>query len=380
MVKILDAMVGHASTPRDVKGDMAELANTQSGGVNNLQGQTSAGQIEVPADAGQMAMTSQFFKGFSFMMSHMFDQQDASFHQQKAIGQGYTRGGSAVEILYKESIGNKLQISDLVDKLWSQQYLEMFEIARNIEFTFNHARKGKLVESDNVASNITISRMKRMKDVNRAVKMDMALDDVMDRKIMNRDLRVFQHKERKEQKQLLYALLDSSGSTDDYYPSLNINRIAFIKSVAIALGKKAIADASTFYFRWFNSNVRDAYKLFDRSQWGNFLTHILNEYPFGGTNIDLAMHVAADDIFKEIDGMDKSDMIVITDGTADIYETGGFLELKRRGMKFHFICLEDIHTNSGHSNIEKLAETFQVVDLDKVYDLASYKPEFRKVV
>ena len=365
VVIIMDAMVASSQTPQSAKKEMSDSAEIQ--GVEQQGG-------------GGMAMASKFFKGFSFMMSHLFDMADSSFHQKNGGGKGYTRGGSAAELLYKESLNNKIRISELVDKFWNEKYMEMFEIARNIEFTFSYSRKGKLMNVEHIASNATVSKMKRMKDINRAVKMEIALDDVLDRKVMNHDVKVINYKERKEQKQMLYALLDCSGSTDKSYQKLGLDRIGFIKAVAIALGKKAIQDGSMFHFRWFDHGVRDMYTLKEKAQWGNFLTHILNMAQ-AGTNIDLAMHVASEDIEKEIGETDKSDMIVITDGTADIYELEKFYNLRNKGMKFHFILLENPEIPEGdESRMQKLAETFQIVDLDKVESLVDYKPEFRKVV
>lgn len=371
MAMVLDTMVASHSTPQDVKNEMAQAAkegDAKSGevksGENGAQATTSAG----------MSMTSRFFKGFSFMLSHMFEIHDSK--REAGIGKGYSRVDSAVNDMFKESQRDKLKIADMVNKLWQEQYLKMFQIAHNLEVSFGFAKKGKLYDVDHVATNMTTARMHKMKDVSHAVKLDMALDEVFDRKVMTKQMRVQKFRERKDQKQCLYALLDCSGSTSDMYNN-GMNRISFIKACAIALGKKALVDNSVFYFRWFDTKVRDVFILKERGQWASFLSHILNTGPSGGTNIDLALHVAVQDIDKQLDGMDKSDMVVITDGTQDLNNHVDFLEYKKRGLKFHFIILEDM---PFAEHMKAVAESFQSIDLDKVESLDDYVPEMRQIV
>jgi len=376
MVIVFDEMVSKA--PREELNNMAKL-NNYSELSDNKSDNLDGGDVRSAENKAIYSMSANFFKGFSFLMSNFFTDNNKEV-SSGGVSYGFSRTTSFINDSYKEILSNKVVISSLVDKLWDAKYLEIFNIAKNIEFMFDFSKKGKLVNVDKVSSNITVGRLKKYADINRATKLDLSMDDVIDRKIMDKSLKVINYKDRVDQKQLLYALLDCSGSTRDFYHRISINRIAFIKAIAIALGKKAIADKSKFYFRWFNGNVFDVYKLQSRSQWGNFLKHILNRSAIGGTNIDLALHVASGDIFNEIDGMDKCDIIVITDGTTDVCSIDELIELKKKGAKFHFVCLEDIVKSSSVSNMEKIAETFQVVDLDKVDDLSVYKPTFRKVI
>lgn len=369
--------------PKDIKREMKDRMQENSGISSGGEGSQS-GESGQPGGAGgevptreDKAMVANFFKGFSFLSNNLFEKNgglDKEFN-------GFSRGVSAIDRIKKAAFEDKMKISDLVNDFWNRGYLKMFEIAHNIELVFKGSKIGKMEDTDSISSNLTIKKMNRFKDLKRALNMDMAMDnDVLDRKIMSKGLKVRKFRERKDKKQFLYALLDKSGSMDHHYDALGINRIQFVQAIAIALGKKAVSDGSKFYFRWFDGGVQNVYKLTNSGQWPKFLNAILDTAPGGSTDIDLAMHTSVGDMNVGMAESDKSDMIIITDGTQDLEELDEFMELKSRGARFHFICLEDLVRLKGRTKIERLAETFQVVDLDKVKSFADYNPEFRKVI
>lgn len=356
--------------------DAMQQQGQQQGAQPTPQPSPQGQQSQAP-QAGQEAlgMTGDFFKGFSFLSNYLYDTVDTSYG---AGGDGSNRGVSAFAEMMKEEMSTKKKIAELSDNIFADQYLEIFDIAKNLDLSFQSAKTGLFKDVDHIASNITVGKMRRMTDVTKSMPMEMAMEVTFDRKIMNKTLKVSKYRERHEQKQCLYGLLDCSGSMQSNYMN-GLNRLQFVKAIAIALGKKALRDESVFYFRWFNSRVRDVFKLSKRSQWKSFLKHILEERPNGGTDVDYALHTGVQDILQEIDGMDKADAIVITDGTEDITEPEEFLEIKRtKGLKYHFLCLEDF--DGEHDNIEKIADSFQIMDANSIENIQDYKPEFRRVI
>lgn len=374
---ILNELFDSRNMPNDMKNDMKAAAGTAGQSAGNAlaqqAAQASGGQSPAMSKA-DIAMTSNFFKGFSFLANYLYD---IAPKQGGTAGDMSSRGASSFAQMLKESFETKQLISRMVSNLWNNSYIDLFHIALNIDMSFERAKKGILKDTDHVASNVTFGKMRQMRDLVHAMPMELAFDDVLDRKIMNKSLKVTKYRERREQKQCLYALLDGSGSMDKRYTN-GLTRIHFVKAMAIALGKKAIRDKSVFYFRWFRGGVKDVYILKSEDQWEQFLKHILDESANGSTDIDFALHTAIKDVEHELDGMDKSDLIVITDGTQDIANADEFAEIKRKkGLKYHFVGLEDF---SDSTRIQQIAETFQIVDADRIENFESYKPAFRKVI
>lgn len=322
-----------------------------------------------PMLTGFEMISSKFFKGFSFILDYLFGTAESS---ERLGGSGATRNLGKMRGMYNEIMNNKVIISELMHRMISEKWLLIFNIAKNLEMGFSQDRSGKLVDTDLISSNQTIAKMRNMGDLRKAVLMDMVNPDIFDRKVMQKQIRIKKFRRRVGQKQCLYALLDKSSSTAEN------SRIKFIKAVGLALGKKALEDGSVFYCRWFEGRTDSLFKLQHRSQWKSFLDYILNTRPTGGTDIDFAMKTALQDMESEVEGTDKADLILITDGTEDITPpfAKDFKEWKKRGIKFHFVFLEE---NFWPENSAGLAETLLFMD-SGTKNVADYVPDFRRAV
>jgi Mg-chelatase subunit ChlD len=319
------------------------------------------------AGNGKSQISSAFFKGFSHLFGNYVDQFSPP-------GDGAGKNIGMDDEQYREGMQNKMNIAKFVDNFYARDYFKIFHIAKNVGRSFQTSKTGKFEDTERISSNLTYRKMRRQSDMVRANKMELVLgDDLLDRKLASKSLRVIAYRERREKKQCLYALLDRSGSTGGN------NRLPFIKGLAIGLGKKALADKSVFYCRWFDGGVKSLFILRTREDWPGFLSYILNQRPDGGTDIDFAISTAVKDIDRGEQGLDKTDVIVITDGTEDIHEQSynEFLEHKNHGKKFHFVMLEEC----GHVEYsQKLAESFQFMDSAKAVHSDDYVPEFRSIV
>jgi uncharacterized protein with von Willebrand factor type A (vWA) domain len=319
---------------------------------------------------------SKIFSSFGFLFEHIMNYSyDAPEDNGKTENTGSTKDMGHFDRTYKEILDKKLKIKQMVQQLLSNENASIFEIAKNLETSFfSQSKRGKLYETENISSNLHYSKMKKMNDVSKAVKFEVTIDDVLDRKIMTKSLRVMKYKERKDLKQCLYALLDRSGSTHEN------NRQMFIKAVAIALAKKAMKDGTTFYCRWFEGRLGSLFVLKGRAHWNTFLDFILNTHPDGGTDMDMALTYAVKDIDKnEIDGLDKSDIIMVTDGTEDIRipTMNELIKHRVHGKKFHFVFLEDM---GNIENCNKLSESLSFMDTGNIEDLSQAKLAFRSII
>lgn len=383
VVAYLDGIIGSNSLPPSVKAGMSSAKNSNSASAAPPSG---GGALPGPGSGpgsgtgatGSYDPTPEFFKGLSFLFNMQHDKAVGQYHAQKEqSGQVGRSLETATHAMYKEVFGKKLTISNLVDRLYRQNELAIFEIAHNIDIAFAISRKGKLVPVDHVASNISVDKLRRFKDITCADRSDLAVDETFDMKVMKKSLRVRKFKERKDKKQCLYALLDGSGSTDEMYSAIGIDRIMYIKAIAIALGKKAIREEGEFHFRWFDGGIQNMFSLKTKGQWNSFLSAVLSRRSSGGTNIDLAMHTATKDIKGQMEGVDLADMLVVTDGTTDVTDVKSFSDVKKKGLKMHFVTLD---FSGSLPNIKKLADSFHEVKLADIASLEEYTPEFSKVV
>ena len=371
---ILNELLDGAST--QMQQQMQQMGKTQQ--QQSQQGQQGTAQqgSSNGGQQGQLGVTGGFFDGFNYLTSWLHDTHfngDEGSRQNKSA-----RGGvNSYVDLVKSDYDTQMKINKMVNKLWNHQYLELFQIARNLDLGFERARKGVLKDSAFVSSNITVGKMQRIGEMVKAVPMEMACEDVIDRKIMNKSLKVAKYRERREQKQVVLAGLDCSGSTGHQYRN-GLSRLQFIKAFAIALGRKAIRDKSMFYFRWFRGGVKDLFILKDQSQWGSFLSAVLDERDDGNTDVDFVLHTLVRDIEKDVVELDKADILIITDGTQDVANVDEFLEVKRKtGLKFHFLALENLAYDNG---IRQMCETYQIAGADEIENLGSWKCDFIKVI
>jgi len=348
-------------------------SNTQSG-QGGFGGSGPVGLMGQPNQNGKAAKANTF-SSFGFLFEHLMNYSYGQSNDTNNVA-GATKDIGHFDKTYKEILDRKLKIKQMVNELLSDDNAIIFEIAKNLETSFfTPSKKGKLYETDNISSNMHFSKMRKMNDLSKSVKFELANDEVLDRKIMSKTIRVIKYKERKSLKQCLYALLDRSSSTDSN------NRDLFIKAVAIALAKKALKDETVFYCRWFEGRLGSLFELRGRSHWNTFLDFILNTHPSGGTDMDMALTYAVKDIDKgERDGLDKCDIIMVTDGTEDI-KTPTLKELlphkMSKGKKFHFVFLEDM---GNIQNSNKLSETMSFMDTGNIQDLSKVKLAFRSII
>ena len=137
--------------------------------------------------------------------------------------------------------------------------------------------------------------------------------------------------------------------------------------IAIAYVKKAIEEGSYYFFRYFDTQAFDLHKVTTEKEAIDAIHYLMNNHHSGGgTDIDMAIRTAMDDInnpkmFKQEAGdkndalYDKADILVITDGEDDVEVTREQLEAKK--IVLHSFLLED-----SNPKLEKISTTYKVID------------------
>ena len=109
-------------------------------------------------------------------------------------------------------------------------------------------------------------------------------DDILDMKIMKRDLLVNQYQKRQDKRQLVYVLEAVSWSMSGGA------REEFMKAVLLSIGRKTLEDEGRLFFRFFSSGYSAIYELSSRDRWTAFVDTVLEVDLQGGTDVHKALY------------------------------------------------------------------------------------------
>ena len=132
-------------------------------------------------------------------------------------------------------------------------------------------------------------------------------EEVVDRNIMLKKVKVTQYQDMQTEDQCLYVALDVSGSMQGA-------PLMCGKALLLALGKNALENGETFMYRLFNDAPSDR-KEVSPETWKDFVKDIIATSADGGTNIMTTLRQVANDI--STNSMDK-EIVLITDATEAI--------------------------------------------------------------
>jgi uncharacterized protein with von Willebrand factor type A (vWA) domain len=185
-----------------------------------------------------------------------------------------------------------------------------------------------------------VDRMKKTRDITKLLPSQFAMDDdLFLKKLLSKELLKKKYMQRQEKRQILYMLVDSSGSMGSEVIG-GLTKIDVCKAVAIALMKKMITNEDFFYFRWFTDRVGELHMIETKEQAKKFLVDLVfGRGADGGTRIQLAIDTAATDIKKKLHKkMDLADILLVSDGDdncVDVQHSNQILE----GIDMHTIMI-----------------------------------------
>jgi hypothetical protein len=230
-------------------------------------------------------------------------------------GDGFSRDGAEGCEKLKESQVIRDALSKLVQVVYDEGKFNIFKLAKNFVLSLSQ-KDGSDLRDVWVGNTFAFRKMRKYSDIRYVQKKDLALPgEVFDSKFIKKSFIIAQPRERFEKSQLVYVLADCSGSMSGYG-----TREMFMKAILLSLGRDALERECQFYFRWFNHDVREVYKMTGWSQWSAFAREVLEMNMGGGTNIHNALAYAGDDIRKSKEIKDETEIIVITDGTESVHK------------------------------------------------------------
>ncbi len=222
-------------------------------------------------------------------------------------------------------------IAKLVRRVFGQGQYNIFDLAKNFYLSYDRSKRGEWKDKP-IGDSLRIRPMRNMSDLYKVQLNRLFLpDEILGMKIMKKELLVTQYRKRQDKRQLVYVLADIS------YSMAGETREHFMKAVLLSIGRKTLEDEGRLFFRFFNDGYSAIFELSDRGRWTAFVDTVLSIEMDGGTDVHQALYKGGQDIEEQKEIDDKTELVLITDGTEWVEPT----EIKERvKAKRHCILLE----------------------------------------
>lgn len=294
-------------------------------------------------------------------------------------GQGYSHDKDYFDASFT---GDKImaQLENIVDAL-TREELVVFNLARTFDHHIEATNQKKLQKSP-TPDQLNPSQLENIEDFTKSTPTEQALPDVLrNYRIATKQTNIVEHHTPDGKKQLLYVLVDSSGSMT---LPVSPNMYAFVRrgdvatALTLAVIKKALVDGSMLFLRFFAGGVDILHRCKDAQDFAHLSRKVsLGSYDGGSTCIKTALETAFSDIDGAKDEVRKSEVLLISDAE-DSFDVGP-LQTAKKGAKLHTLEITNGNNSSGKSRsaLTQLSDTYievdpATVDLEKI---ASVVPE-----
>jgi len=243
---------------------------------------------------------------------------------------------------------NFKNLKELVKSIGSQVFdhnLEILRVARKHQIVHTYLRDEELKDVPMPDDEISYRPIKNMHEIDKVIPSHMGLDDeLFNLKLAKGELLVRQNQTKRMKKQVLYLLVDVSGSMEG-------RKNTYASGVALSLVRQAVDQGCKYFLRFFDYGAHQLHVATDR-EGANKLCQTLIYTPFsgGGTSIQNALFQAIEDIEYDPVKYDKAEIMLITDGLDSTSLTKEML----KGIKLHTVILD----NDRNENLRAISETF----------------------
>lgn len=281
----------------------------------------------------------------------------------------YQRIFNQLEIFAPE-IYEIFQIGRVLEGKSVNQFKALDEIlSSTIKKTLPADQKDSEHQKQQLSQDWHVDVMRRLEEFPRILKKQFLLPDAaFDQKLISKELLVRQpeteeefldwdsyfeeQNQLNEQKRLMrqstYLLVDVSGTTANHY------RLLLEKAICLRFIESNRRDKGSVFLRFFNHDVSRLVSSINGQKSRLFWSELLRPIaPFGGTNLQLALQNAVDDI--RIESFDNdTEILVLTDGLAKI-DHHDILK-KCDGIKINFVIIGNDTPDLNDSEMRELFE------------------------
>jgi hypothetical protein len=259
-------------------------------------------------------------------------------------------------------------------KNWQPYIVEAVLFSHDLALVNKMNPKGDWAPTPFPDNRIDIRKMQNSGDLMKLLPGEYALpSDLFYIRYAKKELQCREFIAKQERKQILYILLDHSGSMRSVSDAgcgyrNSPDKIKMAASVVIALLRKVVANGDIFYFRFFGSNPGYMYKVDSLISAQNLVSVIIREaYAGGGTDIECAVMTALNDIKAAVadkqshSQMRDAQVLLLTDGDDNIIDANRVIAAKGK-IKLHSVV---IHATDRRGVIQAMSDTFYSIGPSK---------------
>jgi hypothetical protein len=208
-------------------------------------------------------------------------------------------------------------IEDFVEKVTHTQ-LMIYELGRELDVALDSGTDRKFNPVDHVDKDRNPEYIRGIHELPKVAPSQHALpDEVFDAKLAHKSLVKNQHRQPDKKKQLLYVLLDSSGSMSTWLGGNQnslLTRGTLASVLTMALARKIKREGGILFVRFFEGSPGPLIAAREADQFDALSTQIsLGNYNGYSTDILSAIRVAVSDIEQASDELAKAEILVVTD-------------------------------------------------------------------
>lgn len=245
--------------------------------------------------------------------------------------------------------------------------LAVLELARTFNETLLPDGSEEKEEVEYIAHDQKPREIRDPEELRKVYPSEMVDDDLMDKRLAMKELRVRQDMERRVKKQYFHIIFDVSGSMSEV---LGVNKHglhnkgSLAQALSLAVIKKVGMESGTMLFRFF-AGAPDRLRIAaDQDALADLARIVgLSDFNGGGTDIMSAINQACDDIKEqEKNGLGKAEILLISDGESPVDDKE--LEKALNGhIKLHVLDVSPSgHYSGDHKTLQKLAASYIKVD------------------
>lgn len=242
----------------------------------------------------------------------------------------------------------------------------LFELSQKFELALESAQSKLFQKTPLLAENQEHNVIESAADMTKLLPNQHALpEDIYDKKLANKSLIKQQKLEQKPHKQLLYFLLDASGSMRS--PMKRGGAYAFTpatisQAFILALARKMKKQGDVVYFRWFDYGQSALKSAQNPLEYDAFESDVFAcNYNGGGTNIEGAVMTALNDISAASElQLQRAEILLITD-CADNVNAKGLIQAKNK-IALHTLDIGD--DKDEHRQLKEASDTYFKLDAD----------------
>jgi Mg-chelatase subunit ChlD len=253
-------------------------------------------------------------------------------------------------------------------KSWEAPEITTMELCLDLDMSMKLKKSGLESPSEYPEDGIDVRGMRSLAEVTRALPSQMALpEDVFYQRVARQELLIKEWTTKKERKNILYFLVDKSGSMGNlgYEYGGHYSRIQWAASVAIAYLRNMVANGDIFAFRFFDDLPGPLYIVTTPKEGGKLISHIFNYAGnSGGTDIQKALEQAIHDIATKKDvRIEKADIMLVSDGECGIDGAKLKLQLADARINLHTVIVGGGRPYSGVS-LQDISKNYLTVRND----------------